>query len=402
LGKIKVILDSDDASFLSKIIFHCGQNDQCFLNYFCLFAKNFDLLKFLKWFDDSFGLDQLKKLLLQRDTTRESIVFQFFSNYQNPITNGLDILNYLRVDLQLDENFVKYQIILRKTNWEENVLQQIFLRSESLDQFNNLIENTFEISDSELKSSLTGNKTNFFHIAQKSEEDQEKLLDFMKRRFSDDILAELISSETLCDICLQSHRFDDFGAKILKFFEFVEKKFGIDFIKKLSSYKDEDDKNQTFLFNLNQVIDKDLMKILQYLFEKFENEKQYLEQFLLSIDDDGNSFLIHYFSEDLLGKLLTISEALFKLIKDNFDLNFLKILLLIRNKSDRNLYHALLGNKYGGVEKSLKLLENLLEVLGNDQEFFAELTKQNEEIPEEIKNFIKLKVNLEKDKCNLM
>ncbi len=99
LGKIKVILDSDDASYLSKIIFHCGENNQCFLNYFCLFAKNFDLLKFLKWLHDSFGLDQLKKLLSKRDNIKESIIFQFFSNYQNPITNGLDILNYLFIYL---------------------------------------------------------------------------------------------------------------------------------------------------------------------------------------------------------------------------------------------------------------------------------------------------------------
>ncbi len=73
----------------------------------------------------------------------------------------------------------------------------------------------------------------------------------------------------------------------------------------------------------------------------------------------------------------------------------MKTLLLIRNKNGRNFHHALLGNKFGCVEESLRVLKNLPEVFGKDQEFFVELTQRNEEIPDEIKNFIKLKINWE-------
>jgi hypothetical protein len=331
----------------------------------------------------------------------------------------------------LDQNFLKKELILRKTKSNENILRLIFLRSENFDEFNDFIENQFNISNSELKTLFIGNerarswkridkffvqpildflevlimkisycfveknmKTTeqtfssaiHFHIAQKSEEDQEIYLSFLKKKFGSSILNELISQESLFNICLHSDLFDDFGTKVLKFFDFVERKFGIDLLKELIFYKGE--LNRTFLFHLFQVADKDLIKILNHLFEKLKKQKDFLE----TLDYAGNSFLIFYFL--FAAKTIKTSKEFFELIKVNFGLTYLKKLLLIRNGRNKNFHHVLLGNENGGVEKSLQVLEILLEVVGKDREFFIELTKQNEEILDEIKEFLQTNLGI--------
>jgi hypothetical protein len=66
----------------------------------------------------------------------------------------------------------------------------------------------------------------------------------------------------------------------------------------------------------------------------------------------------------------------------------LKKLLLIKNKQNRNFHLVLLHNKlFDGIEESLEVSEILLEVVGKDKEFFVELTKQ-EEIPDQIREFL--------------
>jgi hypothetical protein len=388
LNAIKIAFENDE-SFLTKIIFHGDQWNQIFLNRFCVFSKKFDLLKILKWFHGSFGFDHLENLLLNMDNNQGTIIFQFFTNDRNSIASGLDILNYLKNDLYVDENFLKTKIILQKTYSNEDILLQFFLRSESLDQFNHFIENQFKISDSELRSSLTESNTILFHFAQKSKEDQEQYLSFMESKFGSNILNELITSGTLCEISCQSGRFDDFGSSILKFFEFVEQKFvDIDFLKTLISYKGGH--NQTFIFHLFEVANKCLMKILNYFLQKFKNEKTFLGDFLLSIDDYGNTFTRFYLIQKDAPKMMKISKEFFELIKINFGSDFLKRLLLIKSKRDKNFHHGIVLNIHGvgGVEKSLEVLENLLEVVGKDRDFFVELTKQDDGVPDQIKEFL--------------
>jgi hypothetical protein len=417
LEKVKVNFESRE-SFLLKFIFHVDEWKQTFVNRFCTFSNNFDLLKFLKWFYNAFGFRNLKELLLLRDDDQKSILFNFFSNDRNSISSGLEILNYLKSDLNFDGDFLKNELILQKNNKKENVLQFIFLRSENLEEFDDFVENQFKISDRELKSSLIGESEtgtswnpvrsdfNFvketvstsspilaFQIAQKTFKDQEKYLNFLTQKFGDDILQKLISSASLYKICFQSPRFEDFGENVLKFFDFIERNFGLEFLKKLICYKDFE--NQTFLFCLFQVANKSLIKILSFLFEKFKNEKNFLEKFLLSVDVVGNSFLIFYISQDYLDRMIKTSKEFFELIKTSFGVDLLKKFLLIRNKFvNKNFHLALLANKRGGVERSLQVLEILLEVVGKDKDFFTELTNQIK-IPKEIREFLKTNLEVE-------
>jgi hypothetical protein len=385
LKKLKVHFESEE-SFLTDFIFHGNKFNQTFLHRFCVLSKNFDLLKLLEWFRVDFGLEDLKKLLLQRDVEQESIIFLYFSNERNPILDGFDVLNFLKVDCKFDESFLKHEVILQKNNLNENILQQIFLRFADLAQFSNFVEE-FKITDSELKSSFVGSETFLFYFAQKSEENQEKFVSFLERKFDGNLMNELFYDGTFYRICWNCNRFDDFAASVLKFFDFVERKFGLDFLKNLICFKGPE--NQTFLFLLFDEVNKSLMKILNYLFEKFENQKDFLAEVLLSVDDFGNTFLIHFFSQDRVPQTIKISKELFNSIKSTFGLEFLKKLLLIKNEQNRNFHLVLLDNKrYDGVEKSLEVFEILLEVVGKDKKFFVELTKQ-EEIPDQIKEFLK-------------
>jgi hypothetical protein len=386
LKKLKVHFESEE-SFLTDFIFHGDQKNQTFLHRFCVWPKNFDLLKFIKWFQNYFGLEDLKKLLLLRSNDQESILSKYFSNERNPTLDGFEVFNFLKVDCKFDESFLKHEVILQKNKWSENVLQQFFLRSADLAQFKDFVEE-FKITDPELKSSFFDSKTFLFYFGQKSEENQEKLVSFLESKFGGNVLEELFSDGTFYWICWNCGRFDDFAASALKFFDFVERKFGLDVLKNLIRFKGSD--NETFLFHLYYIVHESLTKILNYLFEKFKNQKDFLDEVLLSVDDFGNTFLIFYFSRDWVPETIKISKELFNSIKSNFDLEFLKKLLLIKNKKNRNFHLVLLENKnYDGVEKSLQVFEILLEVVGNDEEFFVKLTKQ-EEIPDQIKEFLEV------------
>ncbi len=134
----------------------------------------------------------------------------------NSRIESLEILNYLKSDLNFDENFLKSELILqKKNNKKENVLQLIFLRPENLEEFNDFVENQFKISVSELKSSLIGEPESgtswnpvksvgkrpssvpascpilAFHIAEKSVENQEKYLNFMKKKIRREHFTEI-------------------------------------------------------------------------------------------------------------------------------------------------------------------------------------------------------------------
>jgi hypothetical protein len=399
LRRLRGYFENDD-SFLTEFVYRVNEWNRTFLHNFCVWLKNFDLQKFLKWFHEDFGHHNLEKLLLLRDVSQDSIIFNYFSNEHNSILDGLEILNYLKVVCKFDESFLRNEVILLKSSFDGNVLQQFFLRSVDLDQFNDFIEG-FKVTDAELKLSFIGAETFIFHLAQKSEENQEKFVNFLKRKFGGNFMNDLISNKTLYNICWNSSLFDDFAASVLKFFDFVERNFNTDLLKSLICFKGPEHK--TFLFPLQHVVDTCLMKILNYLFEKFKDQKNVLAELLLSVNDYGNTFLIIYFLLTSISQLIEISRDLFESIKLNFGLDFLKRLLLTKNKQSRNFLHVLLCNKtIDAVEKSLQILEILLEVIGKDKEFFIELIRQ-EKIPDRIKEFMERNFKIRRKRyCHLM
>jgi hypothetical protein len=210
----------------------------------------------------------------------------------------------------------------------------------------------------------------------------------MQRIFGVNISQELYSVESLCNIAFQSGRFDDFSGSVLKFFDFIQENYVNNTLKLQEIVAFQDGNDRTFLYYLFIVIDKCLIKILNSLFEKLPNQEDFLSDFLSSVDDRENTFLNSIFLQKDAPKMIKISKEFFETIKNNISVEFLKKFLLIKNNGNRNFLHTLLLNDFGGVGKTLEILEILLEVIGDDQKIFIELTGQGK-IPDQIKEFLK-------------
>jgi hypothetical protein len=92
--------------------------------------------------------------------------------------------------------------------------------------------------------------------------------------------------------------------------------------------------------------------------------------------------------------MITISKDFFQLIKSFLDLEFIKELLLVENKKEQNFHHALISNQFGfDLKCSLNVLENLVDIIGSDEEFFRKLTKQKL-VPDVIREFLDSKLEI--------
>ncbi len=344
----------------------------------------FELLKFLKWIHESFGFDELKKALGYRDYNKNSVMYYFVYNSKNLISNCLKLLNYLRFDLNLEETFYK-EIILDRNLWNENIFDVIFRRCENFDDFDDFLENNLKISEMEFKEFLVESGTSLFNISQNPEIVQKRAFDFLHKKFGEGILKELILVESLENICEVDDVLSDFEVKLLEFFNFVEREFGFDSLKQLLGSKNAN--NQTLLFFLWDNAAKLLMKTLNYLLEKFENDKNFLKLYLTAIDDDGNTFLILYYLKDRFDKMTKVSKEFFEFIKFNFGVKFLEEFLLVKNNDGLNFIQILQSNS---IEDCLMVLGNLRDTIGNDQEFFEKLI-ENGKTQKEIMDFFEEK-----------
>jgi hypothetical protein len=124
--------------FLNRLKFLCDEEtlrefflagdyaSQTFFHVFCDHAKNFDLLRTLKWVAEELGQESLLKLISMKDYWGQTI-FHFFisSEYQsNSAQKFLKILEFLHQDLGL-ENKVLLDILSIKDQKKNNCLNLI-------------------------------------------------------------------------------------------------------------------------------------------------------------------------------------------------------------------------------------------------------------------------------------
>jgi hypothetical protein len=130
--------------------------------------------------------------------------------------------------------------------------------------------------------------------------------------------------------------------------------------------------NQTFLFGLHE--GDELSQIFNFLFDIFNNEKPFLKNLLLSVDRNGDTFLIDYFRKIYrFQNVYVILFDFFKLILENLDSNFLKRLLLIKNNENKNLYRIFIA--HSGAAEYRTFLNLLIGTIGSDKEFIEEFTE---------------------------
>jgi hypothetical protein len=103
-----------------------GGSSRTFLQSFCDFVKNFDLLQALKWVAEEFGQEFLLKLISMKDSDGETVFHLFISSSRqsNPAQKFLKILEFLHQDLGL-ENKVLLDILSIEDYWKKNCLNEI-------------------------------------------------------------------------------------------------------------------------------------------------------------------------------------------------------------------------------------------------------------------------------------
>jgi hypothetical protein len=123
LKQLKFLCDEET---LREFFLAVDEYSRTFLHYFCYWAKNFDLLRTLKWVAEELGQEFLIKLISMKAYLCQTIFSSFISskNQSNPAQKFLKILEFLHQDLGL-ENKILLDILSVEDYWKKNCLNLI-------------------------------------------------------------------------------------------------------------------------------------------------------------------------------------------------------------------------------------------------------------------------------------
>jgi hypothetical protein len=255
------------------------------------------------------------------------------------------------------------------------------------------------ISVESLKINLIEIKYFLFSISQIKEESRDRIAEFFEEKcqisfYSDDFY----SAEILHKICENHSKYDT--EKILNYLNFVEEKNDLEFFKNYVSGKNSE--SQTILAHFHHK--SDLTQVFKWLEEKFKNDKNFLKNFLMQVDENGDSFLHVLLRKCDYGWVDDFFTETFEFLFRNFDKSFVQNFLLIKNKRQENCLN-LICQRVEDVKKIPEILDLLSKDFQNDQEFFTKLIneelKKNKKVRKWIKknlDFIDLP-NVCKSKC---
>ncbi len=388
LHKLKLLVDDETLKTFFLIV--DDEYSLIFLHRFCLWAKNFNLLGTLEWINREIGKDFLLDLILKRDNEDRTIFHNFTESKDQPNSGAqlLEILKFFKENLKIENKFLLKEILFSVDR--RGVFLDIFSMFEDEDLLFDIFDfltKDLGLSVESLKSYLNEIKGYFlFSISQIEEESRvrifelfEDLLEKLQIPFYSD---DFYSAEILHRIC-ENHSKSDVE-KILKYFNFVEEKNDFGFLKNYFSGKNSE--SQTILVHFHHSYS-NLTKVFKWLEEKFKNEKNFLKNFLMQVDENGDSFFTF-----ILGKCYDFDvdyffTATFKFLIRNFDKSFVQNFLLIQNKRQENCLNLVCQRRDWRIPEILGLLSKGFQ---NDQEFFTKLLneelKENEKVREWIKN----------------
>jgi hypothetical protein len=347
-----------------------------------LWAKNFNLFGTLEWINREIGKDFLIELILKRDFLDRTI-FHDFTKSENQSISGaqlLEILKFFKEKLKLENEFLLKEILF--SDDRRGVFLDIFSMFQDVDLFFNIfhfLTKDLGISVESLKSYL---KYFPFSISQIEEESRVRIVELFEEKFQIPFYSnDFYSAEILHKIC-ENYSKDD-TKKILNYFDFVEEKNNLDFLKNYFSRKNLE--SQTILVHFHQSYS-GLIQVFKWLEEKFKNEKKFLKNFLMQVDENGDSFLHVLLRKCYDWQFDDFFTATFKFLTRNFDKSFVQNFLLIQNKRQENCLN-LVCQRY---EKKIPgILDLLLEDFQNDQEFFTKLLNEELKKNEKVRNWTK-------------
>jgi hypothetical protein len=331
-------------------VFFKYRKSQKVLHEICSEVKDFNLLNLIQWVNNEFGKQRLKKLILLENHERKTIFHNFSLHQANSGRKFLSILRFLKNDLKLENEFLIDEVLFNFDISENNVFTNLISNPQEIDfyyKFFEFLENDLNLTDNDLRKYLIKSKFLYFWISQIKEKScQSGILDWFQEKFGNSFLRDnFCSVEFLHEICVGNPEL-----QILNFLNFIEELTDYDFFQKYVSAKNS--KSQTILFNVSESI---LIAILKLFITKFD--RGFMENFLLQIDENLNSFLIFIlmkcWDDNRLNQIFT--EVLTILIA-NFHLDFVKQFLIIENDEKQNCLNVI-------CRKDISILPAMLDQL---------------------------------------
>jgi hypothetical protein len=382
LDKLKLLLDGET---LKAFFLAVDWGSRTLLHHFCLWTKNFNLLGTLEWINREIGKDFLIDLILKRDRENQTIfhIFTKSKNQPNSTEKLLEILKFFKENLKLENEFLLKEILFSVDR--RGVFLDIFSMFQDVDLFFNIfnfLTRDLGISVESLKTYLNEIKGYFpFSISQIEEESRVRIVEFFEEKFQIPFYSDdFYSAEILHEICENNSEYDT--KKILNYFNFVEEKISFRFLKKYISRKNS--KSQTILVHFHHDYYSGLTEVFEWLKEKIS--KNFLENFLMQVDENGDSFLHVALRKCGWWTIDGFFTKTFEFLIRNFDKSFVQNCLLIQNKRQENCLNLVCQRR---EKKIPKILGFLSEDFQNDQEFFTNLLNDELKKNKKVRKWIK-------------
>jgi hypothetical protein len=375
LNQIKLLCDQET---LRKFFFVVDDVSQTLLHKFCDHAKDFDLLQVLGWVAQVIGKESVSQIILLEDNWDKTI-FHYFTERPNQSSSGLSILKFLKYSLKFDNKFLFAEVLLKINKEGHSVIYYIFKNAQKLPILEFLIEE-LNLTDPSFRDYLIEiiSCTNEKSI-------RNKIISSLEMKVGKSFVFDFVySSEILHGIC-EKYLID----MTVNYLNFLAEIIDFNFLKDCVSGKNS--KKQTILFYFRRNMSSDLIKMLYWLKTTFKTDDNFLEKFLLQVDENLDSFLNFALKEYKDGLINVFFTKTYEFLLRNFDKVFVKKLLLLENNEGENFLNIICEKQ--NDEHVTNILDTLFKDFQNDRDFFTKLINEKSKKNQKVKDFVKFKLN---------
>jgi hypothetical protein len=341
----------------------------------------------LEWLAQNVGDDLLTEIISLNDHTKRTIFHDFISSprQSNSGPKLLSTLRFIKTELKLGNNLSIGDILFCENDDVKSVFSSIFEQTQEkafVPNFCDFLASLFMFTDHNLKKYLIKIHCWIASIGVQSRNENFYLfLANLKKSFF-----TYCPNEAFHEICAKFN-----VENFLIYLNLIVENCDLTVFKNNISGKNS--KEQTILFHFRH--ESDLIKMLEWFRTKFENDKKFLDKFLLQVDENSDSFLTFALTElrdD--SNFDNFFIGLYDFLVKNFDKVFVREFLLLENSEGKNWLNIIFL-RYGRFTDITKILDTLFENFQNDQEFFIKLFNEKSRKNRRVKEFMKDKFNVD-------
>jgi hypothetical protein len=355
-------------------------------NYFYLSCKKNpeNIMKMFELLLKDFQNDRefLTKMILSKNKAKQTIFHHNRSGWYNRGSGVLPALKFVKEKINLD--FQVDEILFDEDKGGESVFSNLFAKVEEKDfyfDFFDFVKNYSKLTEDILKTHFLKAKFLLFSIVQiKDKSSRDQILNWFEQKFGKTFFDEnFYSRDILCEIFEEFA--EDESDQILTYFEFVEEKKNLDFLK--TYILEENPKTILFYFHYSEP----LIKTLKWLKEKFEIDMDFLKDFLLQVDENKDSFFTFILKKPPYFGLFYCFTEIYNFLIETFGKIFISKFLLIENSENENFLNIICTKRENSIV--IKVLDHLFKNFQNDSEFFKKLINEKLRENMDVKNWIK-------------